>query len=119
MQSSRMWLVQVTRRYFSCDKFVGKETPFLKKIYQGQVEDGARGLGFGSSVSADTFSQLVTEWETLVRAVQEYEELLKANDIGVESNERQRIQRSAQRVGLEVPVWFDSAENEQSGKKNV
>ncbi|GJQ10515.1 hypothetical protein GpartN1_g2306.t1 [Galdieria partita] len=97
-------------RYLSSNKYAGEETKFLRKVYQGQVEDGARGLQFGSSVPSETFSQLVKEWETLVKAVQEYQEVLKANDIGVENIERQRIERSARRVGLEVPFGFDGTE---------
>ncbi|EME30391.1 uncharacterized protein Gasu_22980 [Galdieria sulphuraria] len=104
-------------RYLSFDKNVREETQFLRKVCEGQVEDGARGLEFGSSVSSETFCHLVKDWKTLVKAVQEYQEVLKANNIGVENNERQRIEQSARRVGLEVPIGFDN-DKESDFKKD-
>ncbi|GJD08615.1 hypothetical protein Gasu2_29070 [Galdieria sulphuraria] len=73
-----------------------------------------RYLSFDKNMVLEDWS---LDWKTLVKAVQEYQEVLKANNIGVENNERQRIEQSARRVGLEVPIGFDN-DKESDFKKD-
>ncbi|GJD08614.1 hypothetical protein Gasu2_29070 [Galdieria sulphuraria] len=72
-----------------------------------------RYLSFDKNMVLEDWS---LDWKTLVKAVQEYQ-VLKANNIGVENNERQRIEQSARRVGLEVPIGFDN-DKESDFKKD-
>lgn len=67
----RVWIKTI--RYLSSDSCVREETQYLRKVCEGKVEQGARGLEFGSSLTQETFSQLVKEWEALVNSVQEYQ----------------------------------------------
>mmetsp|Transcript_7713 Transcript_7713/g.23352 ORF Transcript_7713/g.23352 Transcript_7713/m.23352 type:complete len:136 (+) Transcript_7713:2356-2763(+) len=47
------------------------------------------------------------EFFNLIEAVKTHQELLRANGIGVEVSERERIKVNARRVGLEAPAYLD------------
>lgn len=57
--------------------------------------------------AAGTPEKLMRSWDELRAVVSRHQALLRANGIGVEVSDRDRVRVNARRVGLEAPPFAD------------